>query len=139
MAYTDLPGLSRHHWGTDLDISEKSLRGRLFHNTPSLPQKVKDFYQWMDENAPLFGFCRTYKGRSGGIIHDEPWHWSYTPFSRFYEMQMKKITDFSIIKQKRVKGSDYILRHFNEIYHWQSQSVDRDCEAETYSKYNPTH
>ena len=126
MEYVDLPGLSRHHWGTELDISEKSLRGQLFHVTPDLPQRVKDFYQWMEVNAPAFGFCKTYRG-GAGAIHDEPWHWSYLPFSCLYQKQFQTIRDFTPIQQQMVKGSGYILRHFSQIYRWQAQSVDPSC------------
>lgn len=129
LEYVDLPGLSRHHWGTELDISEKSLRGQLFHIAPDLPERVKAFYGWMEVNAPSFGFCKTYRG-GAGAIHDEPWHWSYLPFSCVYQEQFKSITDFKSIKQKMVKGSDYILTHFDEIYRWQAKSVDASCGCE---------
>ncbi|MGH7739626.1 MAG: D-alanyl-D-alanine carboxypeptidase family protein [bacterium] len=126
MDYVDLPGLSRHHWGTELDISEESLRGQLLHRSPDLPQRVKDFYAWMADNAPLFGFCRTYKG-TGGFIQDEPWHWSYQPYSRVYTAQFESIHDFRIIEQKSVLGSDYVLKHFPEIYQGLENSVDPAC------------
>ncbi|HVM33177.1 MAG TPA: D-alanyl-D-alanine carboxypeptidase family protein, partial [bacterium] len=126
MAYVDLPGLSRHQWGTELDISEESLRGQLLHPSDDLPPRIRDFYQWMDENAPLFGFCRTYKG-GRGLIQDEPWHWSYQPYSRVYSAQFETIRDFSLIQQDKVKGSDYILKHFQSIYEGLENSVDPAC------------
>ena len=126
MAYVDLPGLSRHQWGTELDISEESLRGQLLHPSDDLPQRIKDFYQWMDENAPAFGFCRTYKG-GRGLIQDEPWHWSYQPYSRVYNTQMESIQNFDLILQDKVQGSDYILKHFPAIYRGLENSVDPEC------------
>ena len=126
MAYVDLPGLSRHQWGTELDISEESLRGQLLHQSDDLPERIKDFYKWMDENAPAFGFCRTYKG-TGGLIQDEPWHWSYQPYSRVYNTQLQAIKDFSLIQQDKVEGSDYILKHFPAIYEGLEKSVDPTC------------
>jgi LAS superfamily LD-carboxypeptidase LdcB len=126
MAYVDLPGLSRHQWGTELDISEESLRGQLLHQSDDLPQRIKDFYKWMDENAPAFGFCRTYKGGKG-LIQDEPWHWSYQPYSKVYSAQMESIQDFSLIQQDKVQGSAYILKHFQAIYKGLEKSVDPEC------------
>jgi len=126
MAYVDLPGLSRHQWGTELDISEESLRGQLLHRSDDLPQRIQDFYDWMDKNAPDFGFCRTYKGMAG-LIQDEPWHWSYRPYSRVYNSQLLAVKDFSLIQQDKVRGSDYILKHFSVIYRGLEKSVDPAC------------
>lgn len=128
LTYTALPGLSRHHWGTELDISEKSLRGQLYGGDANPPKKVSDFYHWMEENAPTFGFCKVYKGQSG-IINEEPWHWSYRAFSQIYERQFQSIPDFKRILNDKVLGVDYITKHFKQIYEWQMQSVDPTCSS----------
>lgn len=124
--YTSLPGLSRHHWGTELDISERSLRGQLFKDDPKLPKKVRDFYEWMEENAPRYGFCKTYNGTSG-VINDEPWHWSFKAYSRIYERQLQGLSDFSMIFDPSVEGYDYVREHFSHIYEREMQSVDPNC------------
>ncbi|HET9870637.1 MAG TPA: D-alanyl-D-alanine carboxypeptidase family protein, partial [bacterium] len=103
-----------------------SLRGQLVHRSPDMPQRTRDFYQWMDDHAPGFGFCRTYKG-GRGFIQDEPWHWSYQPYSRLYTAQMGSLGDIRAILQDKVEGVDYVLRHFPEIYQGLEDSVDPAC------------
>ena len=129
MSVVSVPGLSRHHWGTDLDISEESLRGQLLKINPDTPKKVLDFYRWMEENAPRFGFCKVYLGKRGAVV-DEPWHWSYFPFSRVYTKQFMEITDFSKIMNDKVAEVGYLMRNFTLILKRETQSLNYDCLAE---------
>jgi LAS superfamily LD-carboxypeptidase LdcB len=83
--YSTIPGTSRHHWGTDIDIidgypktsgdvlvPEKFVEGGPF----SLLKK------WMDENANRFGYYLVYTDnpKRKGFKY-EPWHYSYAPIS----------------------------------------------------------
>ncbi|MDP4629806.1 MAG: D-alanyl-D-alanine carboxypeptidase family protein, partial [Flavobacteriales bacterium] len=77
LKYSSMPGTSRHHWGTDLDIN--SLEPSYFASG-----KGKKEYDWLQKNAARFGFCQTYdnksnSGRSG--YSEEKWHYSYMPIS----------------------------------------------------------
>ncbi len=127
MRYTSVPGFSRHHWGTELDISEKTLRGQLLTPDEEISSKVMDFYHWMEVNAPKFGFCKVYRGKSG-IIADEPWHWSYWRLAVIYQRQMDNLPTLSrVLRTKGVEGGEFIQNHLNEILQWQSSSVDTDC------------
>jgi LAS superfamily LD-carboxypeptidase LdcB len=75
LTYSALPGTSRHHWGTDIDIN--SLNSSYFKSGKGL--KVFD---WLTKNAENFGFRRpytTHKNRGGHL--EEEWHWSYFPIS----------------------------------------------------------
>lgn len=129
MSVVSVPGLSRHHWGTDMDISEESLRGRLVKITPSTPKKVLDFYRWMEENAPHFGFCKVYLGKRGAVV-DEPWHWSYFPFSRVYERQFMEIKDFKRVMDVKVAEVRYLMRNFPQILKRETQSINTDCQVD---------
>jgi hypothetical protein len=77
LKYSSMPGTSRHHWGTDIDIN--SLEPSYFASG-----KGKKEYDWLQKNAGSFGFCQTYdnksnSGRSG--YSEEKWHYSYMPIS----------------------------------------------------------
>ena len=78
LKYSSMPGTSRHHWGTDIDLN--SLNNSYFESDAGL--KV---YQWLKKNAVQFGFCQPYsekgKGRPNGY-EEEKWHWSYLPVAR---------------------------------------------------------
>ncbi len=77
LKYSSMPGTSRHHWGTDLDIN--SLEPSYFASG-----RGKLEYDWLQKNAANFGFCQTYDnktiaGRTG--YSEEKWHYSYMPIS----------------------------------------------------------
>lgn len=78
LEYSSMPGTSRHHWGTDIDIN--ALNNAYFDKGNGLKE-----YEWLVKNAPGFGFCQPYspKGteRPDGY-NEEKWHWSYLPISK---------------------------------------------------------
>ncbi len=80
LRFSAMPGTSRHHWGTDVDLN--SLDNRYFESGPG--QQV---YDWLKMHAPDFGFCQPYtalgKHRGGGY-EEEKWHWSYQPVASLY-------------------------------------------------------
>lgn len=98
--YSTLPGTSRHHWGTDVDLIDGSktkegdvLVTEKFHgNGPYVRMK-----SWMDQNANRFGFFLPYTNDSlrPGFYY-EPWHYSYAPLSipllqSYLKMDLNKV------------------------------------------------
>ena len=118
--FSTVPGTSRHHWGTDIDIidgnfpdeenvlvSEKFEKDGLFY-------KVKN---WLDNNSENFGFYLTYtndKNRKG--FEFEPWHYSYKPVSVKYYRALIKTDLKKIIKSLDINGSDYFDESFIDTY-----------------------
>lgn len=99
LQYSLMPGTSRHHWGTDLDINsdEKSY----WKKNPGLAE-----HKWLRENAATYGFAQPYTaGRTGGC-HEEKWHWSYTPLSRRYLALYEKHVGYDDIKITGFSGSN---------------------------------
>lgn len=95
LQYSSMPGTSRHHWGTDIDLN--AFNNGYFESGEGL--KV---YNWLTANAPAYGFCQPYTSKSNGRTgyNEEKWHWSYMPLSKpltqFAEQQLKNenITGF---------------------------------------------
>lgn len=118
--FSTVPGTSRHHWGTDIDIidgnfpdeenvlvSEKFEKDGLFY-------KLKN---WLDNNSENFGFYLTYtndKNRKG--FEFEPWHYSYKPVSIKYYRALIKTDLKKIIKSLDINGSDYFDESFIDTY-----------------------
>jgi len=79
LRYSSMPGISRHHWGTDIDLN--SLNSEYFKSGEGA-----QVYQWLNDNADHFGFFQPYtskdEGRTG--FETEEWHWSFYPLSRGY-------------------------------------------------------
>lgn len=97
LEYSAVPGTSRHHWGTDIDINTA---------TPEYfkTEKGEKEYAWLTKNAPLFGFCQTYNLK-GSIrptgYNEEKWHWSYLPLSKKFTEDYK-----NLVKDDDIKGFD---------------------------------
>lgn len=89
---SSMPGTSRHHWGTDIDLN--NLSDGYFTKKNSSGAKI---YAWLAEHAHEFGFCQPYSaGREHGY-REEKWHWSYTPLSRpLTKLAGKQLTDAQI-------------------------------------------
>ena len=118
--FSTIPGTSRHHWGTEIDIidnnypdeedvliAKKFEKGGIFF-------KVKN---WLNLNSEKFGFYITYNNDPNrkGFEH-EPWHYSYAPVSKkmlslFLKSDLKKV-----IKKEEIKGSEYFTDDFIEKY-----------------------
>ncbi len=83
LSWWSMPGTSRHHWGTDLDLVNLSPS---FYATSS----GKKVYNWLVNNAHKFGFYQPFNaGRSIGY-KEEKWHWSYLPLAKVYLQQYIK-------------------------------------------------
>ncbi len=83
LEYSSMPGSSRHHWGTDMDLND------LNNSSFEKGGKHEKVYEWLAAHAHEFGFCQPYTaGRPYGY-HEEKWHWSYTPLSKPFLAQYK--------------------------------------------------
>jgi len=75
LMYSSMPGSSRHHWGTDVDLN--NLENEYFEGGEG-----ERIYSWLTNHASEFGFYQVYtSGRTVGY-QEEKWHWSYLPLSK---------------------------------------------------------
>lgn len=119
--YSTIPGTSRHHWGTDIDIIDANAKPRpksvlqpeLFHGE-GLFCKLKD---WLNENANSFGFYEVYTDnpKRKGFKY-EPWHFSYAPVSRPMLEEYKKLDILKILQEEKILGSEYFSNAFITQY-----------------------
>lgn len=83
--YSTIPGTSRHHWGTDIDVIDgyqKVSGDVLVPSKYGEGQPYANFKKWMDENSEEFGFYLVYTDnpKRRGFKY-EPWHYSYAPIA----------------------------------------------------------
>ena len=109
LRWSALPGCSRHHWGTDIDVWDAAA-------VPSdyqLQLVPEEYVQggsfsklttWLDKYAESFGFLRPYAVDKDGVA-PEPWHLSYLPVAQQFEQQM----DITFVR-KILDNSDLALR-----------------------------
>jgi LAS superfamily LD-carboxypeptidase LdcB len=89
LRFSALPGTSRHHWGTDLDVFDAAAVGGDYQVqlTPAevAPGGVFDaFHCWLDQcmaAGESEGFFRPYGLDRGGVA-PERWHLSYAPVAQ---------------------------------------------------------
>lgn len=118
LRYSAMPGTSRHHWGTDIDIN--SVEPRYFQ-TP----EGRRVYQWLAVHAGRYGFCQVYSSRGTGRqgYEEEPWHWSYLPLSR------QLLRDFlENVGYKHIRGfpGDHTARELQVIERY-VQGINTRC------------
>lgn len=91
--YSTLPGTSRHHWGTEVDliledveVKGDALLAENFHGGPYEKLRL-----WLEKNAANFDFYIVYTADTlrNGFLY-EPWHYSYAPLSIPYLKQYKE-------------------------------------------------
>ena len=95
LRFSALPGTSRHHWGTDFDIWDRSTVTDGY-----APQLLTSEYQrggvfaemsaWLDDQISADnaeGFYKPYDVDRGGVA-PEPWHISYRPVAQGYFRQL---------------------------------------------------
>ena len=121
--YSTLPGTSRHHWGTEIDLIDGSkkregdvLVAEKFHgNGPYVRMK-----EWMDLNAAKYGFYLPYTqnpDRPG--FYYEPWHYSYAPLSipllkSYVKMDLNKVLITDGLEGSTHLTSKFISSYFKE-------------------------
>lgn len=90
LLWSALPGASRHHWGTDIDVFDANAikQSDLCLITAEYQDggPCHDLHTWLVNHAPGYGFYFPYQvGQSG--VSPEPWHLSYFPVSSHYLAQ----------------------------------------------------
>ncbi len=118
--YSTIPGTSRHHWGTDLDIVDGNApqpKGLLLSENFEGNGPFCKFKEWMDEHAKSFGFYLVYtdkKDRKG--FKYEPWHYSYAPLSIPMLKAYQKLDIFAELKKAALLGSSFFTKDFINQY-----------------------
>lgn len=76
LTYSSMPGTSRHHWGTDIDLN--SLENEYFNSG-----KGSIVYDFLERCGNELGFSQVYTSKENGRTgyEEEKWHWSYMPVS----------------------------------------------------------
>ena len=118
--YSTIPGTSRHHWGTDLDLidanasrPESVLQPANFHGKGPYC-KLKE---WLDKNGESFGFYEVYTDnplRKG--FKYEPWHFSYAPVSIPMLEAYRNLDVKQILQEEKIMGSEHFTDAFISKY-----------------------
>lgn len=119
LKWSAVPGASRHHWGTEIDIFDPDL---LPENTPLLLEPweyVKGGYfaeltDWLHHYAEQFGFFFPFDGTHSKVGF-EPWHISYYPIATEYEKLFSDEMLKAAWQDEDVAGKTCLIEHFEEL------------------------
>jgi LAS superfamily LD-carboxypeptidase LdcB len=123
LRWSALPGASRHHWGTDLDVYDEAARPAGY-TVDLVPAEVEQggmfapLHEWLDEhiaNGTSFGFFRPYDRDRHGVA-PERWHVSFAPVAA--ECMAGLTPD---LLRRAIEPSDMmlkgvVLQHLEAIY-----------------------
>ncbi|MCZ8131164.1 MAG: M15 family metallopeptidase [Steroidobacteraceae bacterium] len=129
LAWSAVPGTSRHHWGTDLDVYDRAAvpRGYRLLLVPAEYAPDGPFARltaWLDANMARFGFFRPYATDRGGV-QPEPWHLSHAPTAREASRRLRLATLRRAIVEGEVAGRAILLRRLPTIYARYVRAIDR--------------
>ena len=120
LAWSAIPGGSRHHWGSDLDVIDLAAMPP-DHKVALTPDEFAPtglfsrLTAWLDENMASFGFFRPYAIDRGGVCI-EPWHISYAPVS----LSALEGLSLSMLRQSlaesELEGKMQVMARLPEIY-----------------------
>jgi LAS superfamily LD-carboxypeptidase LdcB len=130
LRWSALPGCSRHHWGSDIDVYDGNTQTAA--EVKLVPSECVDngpaagLHLWLDQQLALNtaqGFFRPYASDHGGIS-PERWHLSFFPISR----RVVDVYTFSIFKKNILESDvmfkEIILENADEIFQRYLMSFD---------------
>jgi len=120
LRWSALPGASRHHWGTDVDIVDaKAIPPG--YRVQLVPEEVEGngffapLHDWLDLHMGEHGFFRPYAEDRGGVS-PERWHISYEPVARaYYDSYTLELME-SVIRTAPIALKDAILMNSQSLY-----------------------
>lgn len=143
MRWSAIPGASRHHWGTDIDVYDaKAIDDD--YNIQLVDTEVYGsgpftaLHDWLDEKMAhdeAHGFFRPYTKEAyetcGGGVSPERWHLSYAPLSAKFQSVLDQESLFAAWEGNYLTLLDEIKSDWEDIwkkYIW----VDKNIYPEKY-------
>jgi LAS superfamily LD-carboxypeptidase LdcB len=129
LRWSALPGASRHHWGTDLDVIDRAaLPGG--YQARLVPQEFVPgavfghLEAWLSANAADFGFFRPYRVDRGGV-QPEPWHLSWSPIAiaALEALSVDALRD--ALANSSIEARDRVLERLPELHERFVLAVDQ--------------
>jgi LAS superfamily LD-carboxypeptidase LdcB len=120
LLWSALPGASRHHWGTDLDLIDRAAvpagyRVQLVaaEYAPSGP--FGQLAAWLEANAGRFGFFRPYRGVRSGV-QPEAWHFSFAPLAEPARRALGVADLAEALRAAPLAGKEFVLERLEELH-----------------------
>lgn len=123
LRWSALPGTSRHHWGSDLDVYDAAAVAADYR-LQLVPEEYADggpfapFRRWLDElmaSGEAEDFFHPY-AEDRGAVAPEPWHISYRPVADRYQAQFSFAVFETLLDRGEWPLNDSIRAGAADIY-----------------------
>jgi LAS superfamily LD-carboxypeptidase LdcB len=123
LRWSALPGASRHHWGTDIDIYDAAARPAGYE-IELIPAEYEGdgifapFSAWLDAriaDGTSSGFFRPYDRDRNGVA-PERWHVSHGPTATIFANVLSPNVLREAIQASNMKLKDVVLENLDEIF-----------------------
>jgi LAS superfamily LD-carboxypeptidase LdcB len=120
LVWSALPGASRHHWGTDLDLFDANAvpAGYRVQLTAAEYAAGGPFHAaslWLEANAARFGFFRPFRGVRSGV-QSEPWHFSFAPVAEAARRALTWGVLEDALADVPLLGLDQVMARLEELH-----------------------
>ena len=120
LCWSALPGASRHHWGTEVDVIDRAAlpegyRVRLLPAEAAPGGVFHPLHCWLDAHMERYGFFRPYRSFRGGV-QPEAWHLSYAPLSLPALRALTPSLVADAVSSSDMFGKDIVLERIGELY-----------------------
>lgn len=123
LRWSALPGASRHHWGTDMDVYDAATTPPGYE-IQLVPAEVErggmhaPLHEWLDARiatGTAFGFYRPYDRDRGGVA-PERWHLSYAPLATAFLQYLTPDVLRETVAAADLALKETVLEHLDEIH-----------------------
>jgi len=133
LCWSAVPGGSRHHWGTELDVVDaaampQGYRVRLVPEEAGPGGVFHPLHCWLDANMMRYGYFRPYATFRGGVL-PEAWHLSYAPASAPALHALTPEVLAEAIESSDMLGKDIVVPRLRQIYGRYVANVDLPATA----------
>ena len=120
LCWSALPGASRHHWGTELDVVDRAAvpadyRVQLVLAEAAPGGPFHPLHCWLDDNMSRHGFFRPYRTFRGGVL-PEAWHLSFAPVAAPALARLTPELLRDAIAASGMLGKDLVLEKIGELH-----------------------
>jgi LAS superfamily LD-carboxypeptidase LdcB len=120
LLWSALPGASRHHWGTDLDVIDAAAlpvgyRVQLTAEEFTSQGVFAPLTAWLQDNAARFGFFQPFRGIRSGV-QPEPWHLSFAPLAEPARRRLTPAILHDALERAPLLGKEVVLAQLQELH-----------------------
>jgi LAS superfamily LD-carboxypeptidase LdcB len=128
LLWSALPGASRHHWGSEVDIVDGGVVAGGYEARLERPEFMRGgpfaaLSHWLGRHMRRYGFYQPYT-RAGKGVQPEPWHLSFAPVSRRALSSLTVELLAAAIEGAAVEGKAVILSRLPSIHERYVLGVD---------------